>query len=82
MSKAYCIPANAGLASEPKAVARRLSRLLTALATEINDHVVTGQIADDVRQFRMALHDRLTNSCWRIKATDNGWRVLPPKGDR
>lgn len=80
MSKSYCTPHNAGLASEPRAIGRRLGRLLNALATEINGHVVDGKIADDVWRFRLQLHNRLTADGWRIKAKANGWTVLPPKG--
>jgi hypothetical protein len=62
----YCEPWNAGLASETPAVCKRLGRLLTALDTEINSHVVQGDIIDHIRDFRFALMTRLEAEGWTM----------------
>lgn len=77
--KPYCVPHNAGLASETSAVCRRIGRLLTALDTEINEHVVQGQIAQDIRNFRYSLLCKLEADGWSL-SYDGGDRmkVRPP----
>ena len=72
--KPYCKPWNAGLASEDGAVARRIGRLLTALDTEINTHVVQGAIDDDIRAFRLDLCAKLEKDGWTF-SYDGGDRV-------
>jgi hypothetical protein len=62
--KPYCRPWNAGLASETPAVCKRLGRLLTALDTEINAHIVDGTINDDISAFRRQLVERLEAEGW------------------
>lgn len=75
----WCEPWNAGLASEPAAVGRRLGELLTALG-RVDSNIVRGTRPDELREFRLALHDKLTAAGWRIKArTGDGWKVLPPE---
>jgi len=77
----YIKPNNAGLASEPKAVARRLGRLLTSLAVEINEYTIErGELTEELHALRMKIHETAQAEGWRIKATANGWRVLQPKG--
>lgn len=79
----YINPSNAGLDSEPRAVARRLGRLLTALGAEINDYVIErGELTEELRALRLKIHEKATAEGWRIKATENGWRVAAPKGGR
>lgn len=79
MKTEYCRPWNAGLSSEPRAVGRRLGKLLDALADQINDHIVQGQITQDCWQFRMKLLDKLKADGWRITIPHNNYQVLPPK---
>jgi hypothetical protein len=64
MTKRYCNPWNAGLCSETSSVARRLGRLLTALDTEINSHIVQGDIEKDIRDFRYQLLCKLEADGW------------------
>lgn len=70
----YCKPWNAGLASEPSAVCRRLGRLITALDDEITSNVVQGKIVDDVRAFRFCLIERLEAEGWTL-SYDGGNRM-------
>lgn len=78
----YCLPWEAGLTSEAPKVARGLSRILTTLESEIHSNVVQGDIVEDVRQFRIMLHNKLKADGWRITATQNGWKVLQPKPEK
>lgn len=71
---AYCEPWNAGLASEPKAVCKRLSRLLMALGDEINDHIVKGEICDELREFRFSIQQKLEAEGWSF-SYDGGDRL-------
>jgi len=73
----FCEPWCAGLNSEPRAVAKRLSAMLTALG-KVDDHIIKGSLPDEVREFRMSVHERLKAAGWRITGTQNGWKVLPP----
>lgn len=77
----FCKPWCAGLNSEPRAVARRLSNLLTALGY-IDSSTVEGTLPDELRDFRISLHERLKAEGWRITGTRDGWKVLPPKAPR
>lgn len=77
----WCEPWCAGLNSEPRAVARRLSNLLTALGY-IDSSTVKGTLPDELRDFRISLHERLKAEGWRITGTRDGWKVLPPKAPR
>lgn len=71
---AYCKPWNAGLASEPQAVARRLGRLITALDEEITGNVVQGSIVEQIRGFRFVLIERLEAEGWTM-SYDGGSRM-------
>lgn len=73
----WCEPWCAGLASEPRAVARRLGQLLTALG-HVDSNIVRGTLPDELRDIRMDLHTRLKAEGWRITGTRDGWKVLPP----
>lgn len=73
----WCEPWCAGLDSEPRAVARRLGVLLTALAG-IDAGNVRGTLPQELWEFRISLHERLKAEGWRITGTRDGWRVLPP----
>ena len=75
--KPWCEPLCSGLASDPKAVAKRLAELLTALGN-VNDNIVRGTLPDELREIRMDLHTRLKAEGWRITGKANGWKVLPP----
>ena len=77
----YCTPLCAGLSSEPKAVARRLARLLNALETEITGYVVTGAILEQKVTFYRQVLEGLRMDGWRITWNDNTnkWKVLAPK---
>ena len=77
--KAYCTPWNAGLASETKAVCRRLSRLIDSLNDEINANIAEGEIVNDVWQFKTKLIEKLRAEGWTITFT-NKTHVKAPKG--
>lgn len=70
----------AGSDSEAAAVGKRLGAMLSAMGN-VNDNVASGTMVDEIRQFRMKIHDELQGAGWRIKATNNGWRVLPPRSE-
>lgn len=74
----WCEPWEAGLASEASAVGRRLGELLTAL-DNVDSNIVKGTLPNDLREFRLNLHERLKAEGWRITAKQHGWKVLPPK---
>ena len=74
----WCVPWNAGLASEPQAVGKLLGQLLTVLG-EVNSNVIHGELVDQLWALRVTLHDQLTAVGWRIRAKEgHGWKVLPP----
>lgn len=74
----WCEPWEAGLNSEAKSVARKLSTLLNALA-DIDSGVIKGTLANELWQYRVDLHTRLKAEGWRITPKDqSGWKVLPP----
>lgn len=66
MSKPYCKPLNAGLASETGAVCRRLAKLFEAIDEHINQLVVEGQILEDLHEFRYQLCQRLRAEGWTM----------------
>ena len=79
----YCKPWNAGLCSEPRAVGRRLAKLMNALDTEINSNIAEGELVEDVRTLRVRMLDKLKAEGWRITHHgDRGWKVLPPRPAR
>ena len=73
----FCEPWCAGLNSEPRAVAKRLGAVLTALGY-LDDNIIKGTLPSEARDFRMNLHERLQADGWRITGTRDGWKVLPP----
>jgi hypothetical protein len=77
----YCVPSNAGLDSEPKAVEKRLRRLFAALDKEINAFVVHGLILHDIRTLRQKMRDELLIEGWEVgyKSTER-LTVKCPKG--
>lgn len=83
MRPVYCVPREAGLASEGKAVARRLGKLLSSLGNEINNYVTNGgqgSIAEEVWKFKCQLITKLKADGWRVEATDaGGYSVRLPK---
>ena len=79
MDKPYCKPLNAGLASETSAVCRRIGRLFATLDTELNAFIVSGQILDDVRAFRLQMITRLEAEGWTVSYDGgNRMKVRPP----
>lgn len=66
MTKPYCRPNNAGLASTPRAVCIRLARLIESLDREINTWICEGEINEDTRAFRAQLIKRLEAEGWTM----------------
>lgn len=80
MRPVYCVPNEAGLASEGKAVARRVARLLNALESDVNKWVVSGQIEQDIWDFKVMLLEKLRADSWQVEAKEHGgWSVKTPK---
>lgn len=75
----YCIPNEAGLASEGRAVGRRISKLLDALE-DLNSCLCGGDIIEEKYAYKFALLEKLRAEGWRcsVNARDC-WQVLPPK---
>lgn len=79
MSKPYCKPWNAGLASETGAVCKRIGRLFDALDSELTSNVVDGPIVDDIRAFRFSLMERLEADGYSLSYDGgNKMKVRPP----
>ena len=74
----YVSPQDAGLHSEPRAVGRRIARLLDALADNVNSWIAAGPITADVSIFRDELIEHLRADGWivSIDARDH-YRVKP-----
>lgn len=85
-ARPYCRPSCAGLASEPQAVARRLSRLMNALDFEITGYVVDGEsrILDGITALKRETLLALRAEGWRVDylETPGKWRVLAGKRAR
>lgn len=78
----YVKPNNAGLASESRAVGRRIAKLLDA-CSDINRWVVEGAIENDCWNFRCQLKEKLEKSGWRVSLNARErFVVLPPKEKR
>ncbi len=75
--KVWLEPWSSGLQSTPRALAGRLSRLLNALG-EVNGNVAKGTLVSELRDMRINIHQNLQANGWRVTATANGWKVLPP----
>lgn len=67
--KPYCDPWSAGLASEQSAVNRRLARLIDALETEINRHIVKpeSKILGDIDTLARKLRAGLASDGYTLK---------------
>ena len=77
MSESYVKPAEAGLASEARAVGRRIARMLDALG-EVNKWVAKGTISDESFDFKASVIEKLCEAGWRVTCPKNSYRVLPP----
>ena len=77
VTEEYCKPWCAGLASEPRAVGRRLGKLLDALDT-IDRNSCEGGVTESAYNLKIEMLDKLRAEGWRITANDK-WQVLPPK---
>jgi hypothetical protein len=76
MSK-YLEPSCTGLKSTPRAVARKLSRILTAMH-EL-DGPASGELVNELLELRYQIHKRLKSEGWRIEPHgQDGWKVHPP----
>jgi hypothetical protein len=74
----FCEPLNAGLASEPQAVGRRLAELFMAL-DRVNNWIVRGRITDALWEFRTKLRLDLEAEGWTVCYGDyNRCRVYVP----
>ena len=86
MSKlTYCKPQEAGLASEARAVGRRIAALLDTLdeftwALMEDGGPDSNTLPNDCRLFRRTMIEKLEAEGWRLKVKSNDkWSVLPPK---
>lgn len=76
----YCKPLDAGMESEPGAVAKRLERLLDALETEITANVVDGEILTGVNRLKYEMLTQLRAEGWAVRPLGGlGWHVCAPK---
>lgn len=81
MRPVYCVPSEAGLASEGRSVARRLGKLLSALDGQVNAWVIDGPMVNELWEFKAGLIEKLKADGWRVEAKDaGGYRVLVPRG--
>lgn len=76
----YAVPHEAGLASEAKAVGKRLGELLDSLGNMNNFLIEQGEFTDTCWQFKVNLIEKLKADGWRISIPNNNYKVLPPKG--
>lgn len=75
----YAIPHEAGLASEARAVGRRLAELLDGLGNVNNFIIEQGELTDKLWQLKVELIDKLKADGWRISIPKNNYKVLPPR---
>ena len=76
----YVQPCNAGLQSEPRAVGRRIARMLDSNSELINRFICTGPIEQACYEFRQRVIADLEASGWRVKINARyRFQVLPPK---
>lgn len=74
----YCVPNEAGLASEARAVGRRLGALLDALG-DVNEWIIErGELTEELWNAKVRLIERLKADGWRITIPKNNYKVLPP----
>lgn len=74
----YCVPSNTGPSSTDRAVASRITKLLNSMQG-IDDHVCDGILPQKIRNLSYDIRCKLIAQGWRITATDNSWKVLPPR---
>lgn len=74
------IPAEAGLASEARAVGRRIADFLNN-CERFSWAIANGKLIGDIQRFRMDVIDRLRAEGWRISVDliSDKWLVLPPE---
>jgi hypothetical protein len=77
----YCDPWNVGLASDSRAVARRIARILTTLEREITRDLVRGKITDDISTLKRTMIESLRAEGWTIhySYTTHKYQVRRPK---
>lgn len=76
----YVSPNDAGLNSEPRAVGRRLAKLLDALSDNVNSWIANGEIVQEVLDFRRSLVEKLEADGWEVKLNArNHYTVKPTK---
>ena len=77
----YARPHEAGLASEARAVGKRIAAIIEELGSlDTIMHGGTGTLAEECRQIRIHMIEELTEEGWRCGYTPSGrYRVLPPK---
>lgn len=77
-ARPYCKPNESGLASEARAVGRKIGKLLDATGT-LSRWICEGPIVDDCDSLRSAIIDGLRADGWRVRvAPSDRWQVLPP----
>ena len=74
----YVKPNDAGLNSEPRAVGRRLGKLLDALADQVNSWICQGPIDEDVRRFRQELTEKLIADGWEVRVGAHDRYIVKP----
>lgn len=75
----FCKPQEAGLASEARAVGKRLGELLDGLS-DLNEFIIErGTLTEELWNFKVSLIDRLKADGWTVKVPKNNYKVTPPK---
>jgi len=75
----YVVPHEAGLASEARAVGKRIAELLDGLGN-INTWLVEPcELVDKCFEFKVDLIEKLKADGWRVSIPKNNYKVLPPK---
>lgn len=76
----YLVPANAGLASTPRAVGRRAGKLLDALDTLLSTWTATGGLVEELWRFKAHIIEALNADEWTVRAgEDDRYHVTAPK---
>lgn len=63
----YVQPNDAGLASTPAAVGKRMAKLLDSLSDEMNRWIAGGPIVDEVYDFKVKLLEKIKADGWEVK---------------
>lgn len=74
----YCVPVNCGLASTDRAVASRITKMITGLEL-VNEFCCSGRLPNELRELSYSIRCKLIAQGWRITNTDKGWKVLCPR---